>query len=152
MHLRELLENLAGGNVIAVFHAAAVSDFRFGKIWARGATGDLRELRSGKVSTRHGTLLAELIPNLKIIAELRSLFPQARLVGWKYEVEGNRASALNRAKRQLRECLTDYCVANGPAYGKGFGFVSDDEVAHAESQKSLFEMLESAATGAEPKE
>jgi phosphopantothenoylcysteine decarboxylase/phosphopantothenate--cysteine ligase len=144
-HLRQLLEECAGGNVNAVYHAAAVSDFRFGRVWERTSQGELREVKAGKISTGVGNLQAELIPTPKIIAELRSLFPQARLVGWKYEVDGNRASAISKAKKQLRECLTDYCVANGPAYGKGFGFVSADDVTHAETQSSLFEILDSAA-------
>src|SRR5580698_6167539 len=33
--LREWLKKLSGENVEAVFHAAAVSDFGFGKIWKR---------------------------------------------------------------------------------------------------------------------
>ena len=99
-NLRELLEELAGGNVSVVYHAAAVSDFRFGKVWERSSQGELREVKSGKISTGHGNLQAELIPTPKIIAELRSLFPQARLVGWKYEVEGNRLSAISKAKME----------------------------------------------------
>ena len=70
-----------------------------------------------------GTLLAELAPTPKIIAELRQWFPHARLVGWKYEVEGGRAGVIQLAERQITECRTDACVANGPAYGAGFGLV-----------------------------
>jgi len=115
---------LAGEEVNAVFHAAAVSDYTFGKIWTRSATGDLSEIKSGKITTRAGTLLAELVPTPKVITELRGLFPRARLVGWKYEVEGERDSVLAAAERQLRECRTDACVANGKAYGIGFGLVT----------------------------
>ncbi len=87
-NLRERLQALASPAVAAVFHAAAVSDFTFGKVWRRLPQGELGELKGGKLSTREGTLLAELLPTPKIIAELRQWFPTARLVGWKYEVEG----------------------------------------------------------------
>ena len=122
--LTEKLKTLAKQNMGAVFHAAAVSDFRFGKIWVRPPTGELSEINVGKISTRSGPLLAELLPTPKIIAGLRAWFPQARLVGWKYEVDGDRASALQAAEQQVQDCRTDACVANGPAFGNGFGLVT----------------------------
>lgn len=134
---------LAQQNVGAVFHAAAVSDFRFGKIWLRSEAGELSEVQSGKISTRAGTLLAELVPTPKVIAELRGLFPAARLIGWKYEVDGDRASVLAAAERQIRECRTDACVANGAAYGLGFGVVTGAaQCAHARDLAALFAALE----------
>src|SRR5438552_8169714 len=111
-NLRERLRDLAGQSVEAVFHAAAVSDFAFGKIWTRSAQGELREIKSGKLSTRERTLLAELVPTPKIISELREWFPQARLVGWKYEVDGDRPGVIRLAEKQIAECRTDACVAN----------------------------------------
>jgi len=124
-NLLEKFNALTHQSVDAVFHAAAVSDYAFGKIWLRSPTGELSEIKSGKIATRAGTLLAELVPTPKVIAGLRGLFPQARLVGWKYEVDGDRASVLAAAERQLRECRTDACVANGKAYGLGFGLVTE---------------------------
>ena len=121
--LRELLRGLAGASVDAVFHAAAVSDFAFGRIWRRSPAGRLTEVRSGKIGTRQGTLLVELVPTPKIIAELRDWYPRAWLVGWKYEVEGDCGSVIGLAQKQISECRTDACVTNGPAYGAGFGLV-----------------------------
>ena len=126
MDLREKFQAHARGSVGAIFHAAAVSDFTFGKIWVRSPEGALSEASSGKITTREGTLLAELVPTPKIISELRSWYPQALLVGWKYEVEGTREDVLARARRQMAECRTDACVANGAAYGKGFGLLRGD--------------------------
>lgn len=140
--LRERMEALAGRTVDAVFHAAAVSDFAFGKIWLRSPQGELTEAKPGKIPTRQGTLLAELVPTLKIISGLRDWFPQARLVGWKYEVDGDRAAVIAAAEKQIRECLTDACVANGPAYGEGFGFVrSIGKANHLPDRVALFEQL-----------
>jgi phosphopantothenate---cysteine ligase (CTP) len=123
-NLLEKFRSLSTKNVDAVFHAAAVSDFTFGKIWLRSVTGELNEIKSGKISTRAGTLMAELLPTPKIIVELRTLFPKSRLIGWKYEVDGNRDGVIAAAERQLAECRTDACVANGPAFGIGFGLVT----------------------------
>ncbi len=123
-NLLEQLRALSRGPVDAVFHAAAVSDYSFGKIWRRAPGGELAEIKSGKIATRDGTLLAELVPTPKIIAALREWYPAARLVGWKFEMEGNRAGVIGLAERQLAECRTNACVANGPAYGPGFGLVT----------------------------
>lgn len=130
----------------AVFHAAAVSDFKFGKVWSRAASGELVEVTSGKFSTRAGTLLTELVPTPKIIASLRDWFPTSRLVGWKYEVDGDRASVLKSAQEQIHTCRTDACVANGPAYGKTFGLLSPDgSVTETRGSAELFAALEQLA-------
>ena len=141
--LRTRLQALAEESFDGVFHAAAVSDFAFGRVWSRSPAGELTELASGKISTGHPSLLAELKPTPKIIAELREWFPQARLVGWKYEVDGDQPSALAKARRQIEEHRTDACVANGPAYGSGFGFVQRDaRVLHVPNRPALYLELE----------
>jgi phosphopantothenate---cysteine ligase (CTP) len=129
--------------VEAVFHAAAVSDFTVGKVWRRASRGELTEVQAGKLPTREGTLLAELAPTPKIIAELREWFPRAWLVGWKYEVEGGRAGVIRLAERQIADCHTDACVANGPAYGAGFGLVKGvGKITHLPDVAALFAALE----------
>jgi phosphopantothenate---cysteine ligase (CTP) len=141
--LRDRLQALASQPVDAVFHAAAVSDFAFGKIWQRSPGGELTELRAGKVSTREGPLLAELVPTPKIVTGLRQWFPRVCLVGWKYEVEGGRSGVIQLAERQIADCGTDACVANGPAYGAGFGLVRGGrEVSHLPNKAALFTALE----------
>jgi phosphopantothenoylcysteine decarboxylase/phosphopantothenate--cysteine ligase len=141
-HLLEQLRSLAWLDAGGVFHAAAVSDFSFGKIWRRSPEGNLAPVQSGKIPTRTGTLLAELVPTPKIIADLRGLFPKAKIIGWKYEVDGDREQAIRAAERQLREYRTDACVANGPAYGGGFGLVVKAPPAHCNDQAALFCLLE----------
>jgi phosphopantothenoylcysteine decarboxylase/phosphopantothenate--cysteine ligase len=137
------VEARSGKSVGAVFHAAAVSDFAFGKVWSRGPGGELTEIKSGKYSTRHGTLVAELVPTRKIIASLRGWFPEARLTGWKYEVDGGRAEVIRAGEKQIAECRLDACVANGPAYGDGFGLLkANGSCEHVENNAALFEMLE----------
>ena len=146
--LGEWLLAQAGSSVGAIFHAAAVSDFTFGKIWLRSPQGELTEMKSGKISTRQGTLLAELVPTPKIISGLRNWYPQAKLVGWKYEVDGGRADVIAAASKQLHECLTDACVANGPAYGEGFGIVTPNgRSTHVAEVPMLFAALETLIQG-----
>jgi phosphopantothenoylcysteine synthetase/decarboxylase len=98
----------------AVFHAAALADFKIE--WARDG--------QRKISSRAGAVTLTLVPSSKVIRELRELFPQARLVGWKYELDGTREDALAKAKWQLADNRTDVCVINGIAYGRGFGVVT----------------------------
>lgn len=145
--LREKLQALSAQAVDAVFHAAAVSDFRFGRIQSSSPRGKLTEIKSRKISTSAGTLLAELVPTRKIIAELRAWFPSAKLVGWKFEVEGGRAEAIRAAEQQLRQFLTDACVANGPAYGEGFGLITPGSHSHLPDPPQLFDALEKLARG-----
>ena len=140
--LREKLKALSQRNIGAVFHAAAVSDFGFGKVYEQAADGKLVELKAGKIPTRSGRLLAELSPTPKIISELRGWFPAANIVGWKYEVDGDRPSVLSRAEQQIADNKTDACVANGPAYGFGFGLVAGGEHVHTSDILELFSKLE----------
>jgi phosphopantothenate---cysteine ligase (CTP) len=139
--LRDRLKAASAKKFEAVFHAAAVSDFVFGKVLERTAAGELIPIKSGKISSRSKNLVAELVPTPKIIAELRDWHPDAFLVGWKFEVDGNRESVLTQARCQLLECRTDACVANGPAYGTGFGVVTA-EVRHCDTKEDLFNALE----------
>ena len=142
--LRAKLKAFSGKKVDIIFHAAAVSDFAFGKIFAEIKAGEFTALKSAKkISTRKGSLLVELLPTPKIIAELRGWFSNAKIVGWKYEAGGGRTDALRAAKKQIADCATDACVANGPAYGKGFNLVlADGRKKHFTAAEKLFSALE----------
>jgi phosphopantothenoylcysteine synthetase/decarboxylase len=96
----------------AVFHAAALADFQVE-----------RSGRQRKISSREGTVMLTLVPARKLIQRLRELFPKAWIVGWKYELDGGRDDVLAKARRQIEENGTDACIANGAAYGDGFGIV-----------------------------
>jgi len=141
--LRAKLKAFSGKNVDAVFHAAAVSDFGFGKLFAPNAAGGFVALRAArKIPTRRRGLRVELVPTPKIIADLRRWFPKTKIIGWKFEADGRRAGALRAALKQIAACATDYCVANGPAYGKGFGLVSAEGQKHFTNARTLFTALE----------
>ena len=142
--LAEKLERLAKAN--AVFHAAAVSDFAAGQAFRRADDGHLEPLHQGKLGTRGGELLLELKPTPKLIARLRAWFAEAILVGWKYEVDGDRDAALGQGQMQISENRTNGSVVNGPAYGDGFGWLpADGQGEHLPGQAALFEKLATLA-------
>lgn len=132
-----------------VFHAAAVCDFKFGDLYRKDASGNLVAVnQDGKIPTHTGPLFAALLPTPKILNQLRTLFPSARIIGWKYEVDGSRQDAMTKGIRQMTEAQTDACVVNGPAYGKGFSLLlkekesdSKTPTLHAEDHSKLFLLL-----------
>ena len=139
--LRDRLHAASKDKVDAVFHAAAVSDFGFGKVWQRSEKG-LRQVESGKIPTELTNVLVELVPTPKVIASLRHWFANAFIVGWKFEVDGDRDSVLAKARQQIAGNNTNACVANGAAYGKGFGVVrGSGKVTHADTPAELYAVL-----------
>ena len=144
-NLRVLLHGLSQKvQFDAVFHAAAVSDFKFGQVFRRD--GDqLQAVNQRKFSIHGESLLAELLPTEKILPKLREWYAQAAIFGWKYEVDGNRETALQKAKQQLKKCQTDASIPNGPAYGLGFGLVQNRKHEHFASRELLFPALEKVA-------
>ena len=117
--LLELLREFAGSNVGAVFHAAALCDYRVKSV--RGDDGAALEMQ--KLPSRAGGLTLTLEPTLKLLPELRTIFPAAKLVGWKYELDGTPTEVVAKARTQLAVCRTDACVVNGAAWGAGFGLI-----------------------------
>jgi phosphopantothenoylcysteine synthetase/decarboxylase len=116
----DLLARLAAieqrDEVGAFLHVAALADFKV-----------RRDGGERKMSSRAGEITLTLVPAAKVISRLRGLFPRARIVGWKYELDGTREEALAKGARQLAENGTEACVVNGAAYGRGFGVVRAGE-------------------------
>lgn len=113
-----------------VLHAAALSDFDVEGI--EGAS------LSAKLSSRSGSIRITLRPAAKILPELRGWFPEARIIGWKYEMDGTQAQAVERAAAQIAGAGIDGCVVNGAAYGPGFGLLSPaGAIEHFPDKESL---------------
>ena len=141
--LLALFRSHAAEKIDVIFHAAAIGDFQFGNAWVRAEDGTLNPLKAGKLPSRQSGLLVELVPTLKIIQQLRQLYPTTLIVGWKYEVDGGSQDTIRAGNRQLEECHTDLCVLNGPAFGKGFGLLAKDgSLIPHEDAGSLFRGLE----------
>ena len=107
----------------AVWHAAAVSDFDLDYISDQSGN---RMDPDSKIPSRAGGISIHLKPAPKLIHYLQKWFPDADLVGWKYETNGIKHDVLEKAYSQIRESNTHVCVANGPAYGDGFGVCYPD--------------------------
>ncbi|MGA9576268.1 MAG: phosphopantothenoylcysteine decarboxylase [Terrimicrobiaceae bacterium] len=119
----------------AVFHAAALCDF---VVHAIEGVDDAQKIRSTTAELR-----LILRPAVKVLPRLRTIFPQAVIVGWKYELDGSRPEAIARARKQINSSSTDACIVNGAAYGAGFGFVTlaSEDVSHFPDKASLCEFL-----------
>ncbi|MGC8743748.1 MAG: phosphopantothenoylcysteine decarboxylase [Verrucomicrobiia bacterium] len=140
--LKNVFRELSDSGYKAVFHAAAVCDYKIGRVFDRDDDGNLLEIKSGKYQTSMGRLLVELVPTEKIISKLRGWFPEAIIVGWKYEVDRPKVSLIDISKRQIEENKTDACVMNGPAYGKGFGVLSKQgSLLHYDTKEALIDGL-----------
>jgi phosphopantothenoylcysteine synthetase/decarboxylase len=155
VNLRKTFELLAKERWDAIYHAAAVGDFGFGKVFVRTLNGELMPIHDAttigkedplqcrKLTTREGSLLVELLPTPKLLPLLRDLFPQALIVGWKFELDRSRDEAIARGKEQVRDARTNACVVNGAAYGQGFGLVQPEtDCTHLEGLPELTEALE----------
>ena len=118
-----------------MFHAAALCDFLVHEI--EGSDRE-RKIRSSVPELR-----LILRPAEKILPRLRALFPEAIIVGWKYELNGSREDALARAREQINSSHTDACVVNGTSYGAGFGFLARESqrARHLETKIELCRFL-----------
>lgn len=118
----------------AVFHAAALCDFKVKDV--PGAQP------ARKIPTGAGEIALTLEPAEKVLPLLREFFPDARITGWKYELDGSRADVLAKAMRQIADCGTDACVVNGAAWGAGFGLVAPpEEVVEVPDKPALCALL-----------
>jgi phosphopantothenoylcysteine synthetase/decarboxylase len=142
--LLERLRELGAGGAGVVFHAAALCDYRVKSV--RGDDG--ANLKAGKIPSRAGELTLTLEPAVKLLPELRGIFPTAKLTGWKYEMDGTPADAVAKAREQLAACGTNACVVNGAAWGAGFGFVEPGcEVVAIDDKPALCAFLAGWASG-----
>lgn len=144
--LKKILLNLKEKNTDydAIFHAAAICDYRVGRIFVPDKNDTMLEIKAKKIPTSYGRIYAELIPTEKIIAILRPLFPTAFIVSWKYEADGNKSTVIEAGEKQIKEHNTDACVLNGPAYGTGFGILfKEGSLIHVENKSELVNTLES---------
>ena len=121
-----------------VFHAAALTDFEVSSVTDPNGVA----LPANKISSEIPELLLRLRPALKLLPELSILFPNALIVGWKFELEGTRKDALDRAAAQIEKNRTSLCVLNGSAFGPGFGILSPEgRLLEVEDRKRLSEWL-----------
>ncbi|MDX1952492.1 MAG: phosphopantothenoylcysteine decarboxylase [Verrucomicrobiota bacterium] len=134
----KMRSEVVGEEVAFCFHAAALCDYRVRQV----VDGTGTPLNQPKLSSRAGELTIHLEPAAKILPHIKEWFPNACLVGWKYELNGNRADAISKGRAQIEESNSDACVVNGAAYGAGFGFLEKSgKIQHLETMGELGEFL-----------
>ena len=111
--LQTALERVADTKVDVILHAAALSDFVVDSM--EDDSGQTLDRSGGKLPSELPGLRINLRPAKKVLPLLRGLFPDAAIVGWKYEVVGTKASLLEKMHRQIESTGADACVGNGPA-------------------------------------
>jgi len=145
--LARALEEFSGihsDEVRAVFHAAALSDYVVKSV--RGPDGPITMSR--KIPGDLPQIELVLEPATKVLPRLRGWFPRAWIVGWKYELEGSRDEAMDRARSQLARKSVDATVLNGEAYGDGFGLLEDNQPPrHFANKREVAQFLASRAAG-----
>jgi len=109
----------------AVFHAAALSDFGVAKLKIPGGQPGV-----AKISSDAESIELRLVPKPKLILQLRELFPNAYIVGWKFELDGTPEDVVREGIEQIRRNRTNACVINGAAFGPGFGFCTVNGLVH----------------------
>ncbi len=139
---QDLLDQLtvfsANNQVTAAFHAAALGDFTVDQV----LDGDTPLEKHAKISSSTKQLTVRFKPAIKVLASLRGLFPKARIVGWKYELNGTREDALQKGWNQIERNTTDACVVNGKAYGEGFALCTPpDQIQESASKVQLCKQL-----------
>src|ERR1700683_5593740 len=103
--------------VDAVLHAAALSDFGVARMRVPGGSSE-----AAKISSEAGSIELRLVPKPKLIRDLRDLFANAYIIGWKFELDGTPMDVVREGMRQIEVNRTNACVLNGSAYGRGFVF------------------------------
>jgi phosphopantothenate---cysteine ligase (CTP) len=114
---RLLSEVVQREKVDAVLHAAALADFKVANIAIEGGNQG-----AAKISSAARAIELRLVPKAKVIARLRHLFPQAWIIGWKFELDGSPADVVSKGIQQIEKYGTNACVVNGSAFGPGFGY------------------------------
>ncbi len=114
-----------------IFHAAALCDYLLAGV--EGVT------LTQKIRSDADELRLTLRPAAKLLPELPRWFPDALVVGWKYELDGSKDDAIARGRAQIAKAGTGASVVNGAAYGRGFGFLTSEseDVIHYEDKRAL---------------
>jgi phosphopantothenoylcysteine synthetase/decarboxylase len=130
--LERLLNGIANREEVhVVLHAAALADFKVADILVEGQKQGV-----AKISSAATAIQLRLVPKSKIIARLRQLFPEAFIVGWKFELDGSHADVVSNGVRQIAAHGTNACIVNGSAFGPGFGYCNKNGLVSSVGSKA----------------
>jgi phosphopantothenoylcysteine decarboxylase/phosphopantothenate--cysteine ligase len=108
--LHELIKNNIK-NFDIIFHAAAVSDFK------------TDQPINGKISSDN-SLNLKLVPQIKIIDEIKKINPSIKLIAFKAEYNLSKQNLIKAAEEKLQDCNADAIIANDISK-KTSGFEAD---------------------------
>lgn len=108
-------------NTDLFFQVAAVSDFKVDKFI------------KGKISS-DSLINIKLIPQIKIVNEIKKLSPNTKLIAFKAEYGLEEKELINEAAKKLKDSKADFVVANDISR-KDRGFESDDNEVYIISKK-----------------
>jgi phosphopantothenate-cysteine ligase/phosphopantothenoylcysteine decarboxylase/phosphopantothenate--cysteine ligase len=107
-----MAEEVSSGRYDAVVHAAAVSDYHVGGVYA-GRDGNLEVAAAGKVKSSHPELWLRLVPAPKLIDKVRAEWGFGGvLLKFKLEVGVSDAELLDVAERSRAHSAADLMCAN----------------------------------------
>lgn len=105
-------EEIAGGGLDVVIHAAAVSDYRVAGIFAK-RDGDFVDVAAGKVKSSHPELWFRLVPTPKLVDKIRPVWGfKGVLVKFKLAVGLSEAQLLEVAEAARVHSAADVMAAN----------------------------------------
>lgn len=110
-----------------LLHCAALSDFDVASVQPVEGEGSTHPDPSArKLTSEAAGWILRLRRISKTLPKLHALFPQTKILGWKYALDGERADALAAAQHQIEACHTVGCLMNGNAWGDGYGLLLPD--------------------------
>jgi phosphopantothenate-cysteine ligase/phosphopantothenoylcysteine decarboxylase/phosphopantothenate--cysteine ligase len=147
--LSSLMEStVPTGEFDAIVHAAAVSDYSLGGVYARRDGGELVDVAAGKVKSSHAELWLKLEPTPKLVDRIRQPWGfTGTLVKFKLEVGLSDAELLAVAEKSRVQSTADFMVANTLEGRNEFAFVGPVagkyvRITRAELPGRLIELLE----------
>jgi len=144
---RLLSEIVNRERVQAVLHAAALADFEVANLVVEGQKQGV-----AKISSAATAIQLRLVPKAKVIARLRELFPEAWIIGWKFELDGSPGDVVCKGIQQIEAYATNACVVNGSAFGPGFGYCNSTGLVRSVRNKEelaglLLQVIQEAGAG-----
>jgi phosphopantothenate-cysteine ligase/phosphopantothenoylcysteine decarboxylase/phosphopantothenate--cysteine ligase len=104
---------IPNGGFDVIIHAAAVSDYSLGGVYAKNERGDLIDVAAGKVKSHHPELWLKMLPTPKLIDRIRHEWGfRGILVKFKLEVGLSDEELLIVAEKARVQSEADLMVAN----------------------------------------
>ena len=115
-----------------VIHAAAVSDYKLRKPYAKKISSNISEFK------------LDLVPTQKLIQKIKKIRPKTFLVGFKLESDAKKEFLIARAKTLIQKAKCNLVVANVASQKSYKGFIIDENgtiLSHQNSKERIAENL-----------